>query len=256
LKARSRRSRSRLRRRAPRPNLGGSTRVTLRTAVLSFVYSIRLAPEDCANRLPTISSMTAPRRCCLAAFAPVVVAMVVFGSASVDASDQAVKIVDFGYSPGSVAIKAGETVTWTNTGNRTHTVTGDDSGFDSGSLSTSDAFSNIFDTPGTYPYHCVIHPNRMNGTVIVTAAERTLIPSGSPPRTPPLGTLPPSFFASGKPSIPSISPALVVPTPVASPVPTEIPQTSGATPAFLIVGALLAAAVGVGLAVRARGRSP
>jgi plastocyanin len=63
------------------------------------------------------------------------------------------------YEPKDVAITVGTTVTWTNTGAVAHTVTSDDGGaFDSGSLDPQATFSFTPDTPGTFTYHCTVHP--------------------------------------------------------------------------------------------------
>ena len=78
----------------------------------------------------------------------------------------AVSIVDFGFTPDAVTVKAGTTVTWTNHG-RTHTVTADDSSFDSGRISSGGTFAMTFKMAGTYAYHCSIHPS-MVAQVVVT----------------------------------------------------------------------------------------
>jgi plastocyanin len=79
----------------------------------------------------------------------------------------AVSIVDFAFQPASIEVPAGSTVTWTNSGAAAHTVTADNGAFDSGQLEPGASFSQTFTTPGTYTYHCEIHP-RMTGTVVVT----------------------------------------------------------------------------------------
>jgi plastocyanin len=76
-----------------------------------------------------------------------------------------VDIKDFQFNPSKVTIKVGGTVTWTNSGPSTHTVTGD-GGIDSGDLSKGKSYSKTFDTAGTFNYHCSIHPS-MTGQVIV-----------------------------------------------------------------------------------------
>jgi plastocyanin len=83
--------------------------------------------------------------------------------------DAAVDIVDFAFDPSSITIEAGGTVTWTNAGDVTHTVTADDGSFDSGDLASGDTYSFTFDEPGTYTYFCEIHPN-MTGEIVVTEA--------------------------------------------------------------------------------------
>jgi plastocyanin len=77
---------------------------------------------------------------------------------------------NFGFSPDSLSIKVGTTVIWTNNTVAPHTVTsdaGDPASFN-GSLGGNGAtFSFTFMTPGTYKYHCNIHPY-MTATIIVT----------------------------------------------------------------------------------------
>jgi len=77
------------------------------------------------------------------------------------------------YSPNTVRIKAGETLTFDNVDGNFHTVTsgsqrtGPDGTFDSGLLSAGEKFTLTLDKPGTYQYYCTIHPN-MVGTIIVS----------------------------------------------------------------------------------------
>jgi plastocyanin len=75
------------------------------------------------------------------------------------------EIFDFGFQPSPVVADAELTVTWTNTGGATHTITFD-SGKDCGRLASSDTLSVLFPGPGSYPYHCDIHKT-MKGTVTV-----------------------------------------------------------------------------------------
>jgi amicyanin len=78
-----------------------------------------------------------------------------------------VTIQNFAFSPASVTIKVGDTVTWTNKDSAAHTVTYDNgTTFASSSLATGATFSFTFTKAGTYPYHCGVHPN-MKGTVVV-----------------------------------------------------------------------------------------
>ena len=77
------------------------------------------------------------------------------------------------YTPATITVTAGTTITWTNNDIYTHTVTSDDgTSFNSGPIGTGGAYggggawSNTFTTPGTYLYHCMYH-STMHGTVIV-----------------------------------------------------------------------------------------
>lgn len=77
-----------------------------------------------------------------------------------------VDIEDFAFGPAAIEIDAGTTVVWENYDSAAHTVTADDGSFDSGEVTQGQTFSQTFDTPGTFTYHCAIHPN-MTGTITV-----------------------------------------------------------------------------------------
>ncbi|HEY1307624.1 MAG TPA: plastocyanin/azurin family copper-binding protein [Vicinamibacterales bacterium] len=70
------------------------------------------------------------------------------------------------FTPGDVEVAVGTTVTWTNTDTVSHTSTSNASGWDSGIISPGRQFSFTYQTAGTFPYHCAIHPG-MVGTVTV-----------------------------------------------------------------------------------------
>jgi plastocyanin len=82
-----------------------------------------------------------------------------------------VTILDVGYDPPQVTIKAGEAVTWKNNGQHEHTVTADDGSFDSGPKGPGQEWSNPFQKAGTFAYKCTKDPN-MKGTVKVTEPGR------------------------------------------------------------------------------------
>lgn len=77
-----------------------------------------------------------------------------------------VSIVNMAFSPASLTVPLGTTVTWTNNDGMTHTVTSDVTGFDSGNISMGGTYSKVFSVAGTYSYHCTIHP-AMKGTIVV-----------------------------------------------------------------------------------------
>lgn len=131
------------------------------------------------------------------------------------AADATVKITDNGYDPTSLTVTAGSVVTWTNTGTSIHTVTSNAGTFDSGDIAAGEAFGNLFDTAGTYPYHDDHNPALITGTVIVTAAAPTPTPNGTPQPTPPPGTLPPDF-KTPVPIVTAEPSQTAAPTPVAS----------------------------------------
>jgi plastocyanin len=72
----------------------------------------------------------------------------------------------FVYSPSSLTVSVGTTVTWTNGDSTAHTVTSDTNLFDSGSIPPNGHFSYMFPNAGTFRYHCTLHPG-MTGSVTV-----------------------------------------------------------------------------------------
>lgn len=70
------------------------------------------------------------------------------------------------FTPATIAVAAGTTITWTNKDAVAHTVTSNSGTFDSGSIATSGTYSFMFTTAGTYSYYCKIHPG-MTATVAV-----------------------------------------------------------------------------------------
>lgn len=83
---------------------------------------------------------------------------------------ETVAIRDFAYTPATITVKKGSTVTWTNNDAMQHDVMPDaesDDFMGSKLLSKGESYSFTFDTPGTYTYHCSPH-TYMKGTVIVT----------------------------------------------------------------------------------------
>jgi plastocyanin len=73
---------------------------------------------------------------------------------------------NFHFTPTSLTVPAGTTVTWKNLDGEPHTVVSMDGLFRSGGLDQNDVFTFTFDTPGTYRFLCSIHPQMM-GTIIV-----------------------------------------------------------------------------------------
>ena len=70
------------------------------------------------------------------------------------------------YNPPEVFAYPGQEVLWVfRDGNVPHTVTADNNSFDSGKV-TEGEFRLAFDQPGSYSYHCTVHPE-MKGRVIV-----------------------------------------------------------------------------------------
>jgi len=92
---------------------------------------------------------------------------VALGPTSAWAADPAkVLIKDFMFTPMSVTVKTGATVSWVNMDDEPHTVVSDSGLFRSSGLDTNESFSYKFDKPGTYRFACSIHP-QMAATIVV-----------------------------------------------------------------------------------------
>jgi LPXTG-motif cell wall-anchored protein len=110
-----------------------------------------------------------------------------------------VSAIDDAFSPRTLTVDPGETVTWSNDGENLHTVTSDDGVFDSGPMDAGAAFSFTFEQPGTYPYYCQVHGSAggvgMSGTIVVAGATAAQAESAPTPQPGPQGL--PATGASG-----------------------------------------------------------
>lgn len=84
-------------------------------------------------------------------------------------STDKVSISNFSFSPSSITVKKGTTVTWTNLDDTNHTVTENDGkqGPASASLAKNATYAFTYTQTGTFSYHCTFHP-MMVATVTVT----------------------------------------------------------------------------------------
>src|SRR5687768_4659164 len=116
----------------------------------------------------------APVRMCLAAAA--IVALVLgLAAPTVIAASRGVDIRDFAFSPRTVEVRVGDTVTWTNRDGVAHTATAQNGSFDTGLLAEGESGSVRFRSAGTYRYVCTPHP-QMTGTVVVRPAGARVVP--------------------------------------------------------------------------------
>jgi len=93
------------------------------------------------------------------------------GEAMAAANSAAIRIDNFNFTPPTLVVAPGTTVTWTNADDSPHTVREKDGKFKSAALDTDDTFSQTFTAPGEYEYFCSIHP-RMVGKVVVKAGAK------------------------------------------------------------------------------------
>jgi plastocyanin len=88
------------------------------------------------------------------------------------AGQAAVKIDNFNFTPPTLIVAPGTTVTWTNDDDSPHSVREKDGKFKSAALDTDEKFSQTFAAPGEYEYFCSIHP-RMVGKIVVKSMGKT-----------------------------------------------------------------------------------
>jgi LPXTG-motif cell wall-anchored protein len=161
------------------------------------------------------------------------IAAVLISAPAVSAQDEmTVSIQDFFFDPDQLSVAPGTTVTWVNEGQAPHTTTADDGTWDSGTLQPGEDFSFTFDQPGTYTYHCSIHPDMTASVKVSGGGEATSSASAS---------MSPSASASASPSA-SAS---------ASPTAT-LPGTGGISLPLVAAVALLGLGVLALIAVRRR----
>ena len=151
------------------------------------------------------------------------------------AANAAVSINNFAFSPGSVTVGIGDTVTWTNNqAGVPHTVTSDTAGvMDSGTLASGATYAKTFDAAGTFTYFCAIHPTR-TGTVIVTAAEATATATtAAPTATTAAATATPTAAATSTAAATATTTATTAATatqPAATATPTRASTAPAGTP--------------------------
>ncbi len=171
--------------------------------------------------------MTRTSRISLAASAVSAVAglsVLAMFAAPAEAAGHAVAIRDSAFSPRTITIAVGDTVTWTNVSGLPHNVMfpsfGSPMYMDGG-----DQWPHTFSGPGTFSYTCTLHG--FAGKVIVTGKAAPK-PTTSPTPTPSAAPTPsPTAEATPAPT----------PTPAPSPAPTATPaRTPAATPAASVAG--------------------
>lgn len=77
-----------------------------------------------------------------------------------------VTIDNFSFTPPTITVPVGSTVTWVNKDDVPHTVVENNHKFKSKALDTDESFTQTFTEPGTYDYFCSVHP-KMVAKVIV-----------------------------------------------------------------------------------------
>jgi plastocyanin len=85
------------------------------------------------------------------------VAAFVSGSVGAQGAPSSVQMQIVTFDPAELHVAPGTMVTWTNPSALVHTVTADDGSSDSGDVAPGNAYTQEFDTPGTYAYYCQYH---------------------------------------------------------------------------------------------------
>jgi plastocyanin len=103
-----------------------------------------------------------------ASLAVALVAVVALALASpVSAAGHAVAIRDSSFGPKTITIRAGDRITWTNTGSNNHNVTFDAFASEE-QMAPGAKYVHTFRSAGTFSYTCTLHG--FTGTVVVKAA--------------------------------------------------------------------------------------
>ena len=117
-----------------------------------------LAPaEQAAPAPPPVAAAAAPADASAPASTPAPTPAPATGPA-------AITISNFSFTPATLTVAVGSTVTWTNTDATAHAVRFTDQ--DGPQIATGASYSRTFSTAGSYTYQCSIHPY-MTGTVVV-----------------------------------------------------------------------------------------
>jgi len=136
-----------------------------------------------------------------------IAALLLCGAASAAAADQSIDIgPSIAYTPSSVTVAPGETVTWNWKGSphsSTSNATSGPDSWNSGIQGLGATFSHTFQTLGDHPFYCMVHScptcTTMNGVVHVVAptVTPTPLPSATPTPRPGGGAAPIPALSGG-----------------------------------------------------------
>jgi plastocyanin len=140
--------------------------LTRRSALLAGTVATAMGLAACGANAATVPSTTIVAPAASGPMSTMSMPAAPAAPAAPVATDH-VAIQSFAFGPGTVTVKPGTTVTWTQQDEDQHTVTADDASFASSPLVTGQTYTHTFTAPGTYHYHCAIHPV-MHGAVTVT----------------------------------------------------------------------------------------
>ena len=81
-------------------------------------------------------------------------------------ASQTVTIKNFAFAPQPVEAKVGDVIAWSNQDSAPHSATLDDGTCDTKTIAQGAQATLVFTAPGTYSYHCSVHPSQMKGYTI------------------------------------------------------------------------------------------
>ena len=149
-------------------------------------------------------------------------------------------IQSYAFTPASMTVHVGDTVTWTNNDTAPHTITSSSgpAKMDSPTLNKGDTYSYTFTVAGTYQYFCAIHPD-MKATVVVepAAAPVTAAPAAVAPAATDHAAMAPMAPMTPAPAAPAAAPPAST-APVSSP-----PGMAAPVPATACTGQSVASAM-------------
>jgi len=172
-------------------------------------------------------------------------------AAPAEAAAYNVVIKQYAYSPASLTIDQGDTVTWTNQDSVQHDVmvTAGAAMVHSPMLSQGQSWSHTFTTAGSYSYICSVHPDMKASVTVRPAPTHTAaaVPAKTPTRpatkAPAAVATPTATTPAGKPTARHTAHAAAAVPQVAAPAATEqlgvpLTQSSSATldPLLIVAG--------------------
>lgn len=114
-------------------------------------------------------------------FAAVFAGSVAYASPQAQSETVTVEAADGNvFVPAEITISVGDTVTWENTDDVSHTSTSDDGVWQSGNIAPGESYSYTFDEAGTFGYFCEYHQGMVGAVVVEEAAEEEPAATATP----------------------------------------------------------------------------
>ncbi|ANS65687.1 hypothetical protein SLINC_3463 [Streptomyces lincolnensis] len=173
-------------------------------------------------------------------------ALPLLSAGQASAATYRVTMKGYAFSPASLTVPAGSTVTWTNQDTAPHDVktTSGPASIHSPMLDKGQSWSFTFTAGGSYGYYCTVHPDMTAGITVRAAAptqHHTEAPAGSgssgsshttmpehhttAPSRPPMSRMPSPTSPPASPTAPQAAAPQPSQPPSGSPQPAQPPQT-------------------------------